>query len=68
MSDIGCVGSIIEDTIDVLRMMYENKELSEEKLRFAMILLNSIYVNCKEQKIDLELMEYYILYMNKWTS
>jgi len=66
MSDVRCIGSIIEDTIDVLRIMYENKELSEEKLQFAMILLKSIDTNCKEESIDLGIMESYLEYMNKW--
>ena len=67
MGDVGCIGSIIEDMIDVLRIMHENNEISEEKLQFAMILLKNIHINCKEQSIDLGILEFYEEYMDKWT-
>ena len=67
MGDAGCIGSIIEDTLEALIMMYERNELSKEKLKFAWILLKSINKDCEEQSIDLDIMDY-LNYMEELVS
>ena len=65
MGDAGAIGSIIEDTIFVLKDMFDNDELSEDKLVFALILLNTINQNAMEQNIDLCIDDEYISYIQE---
>lgn len=65
MSDAGAIGVILEEMIDVLKYMYDNEELSEEKLKFGLIIIKSISDNCKEQKIDLAIGQEYKDYIKE---
>lgn len=65
MSDAGAIGVILEDMIDILKDMYDNEELSEEKLKFGLIIIKSISDNCKEQKIDLAIGQEYKDYIKE---
>mgnify|MGYP003289730119 CR=1 FL=1 len=66
MGDAGAIGSILEDMIDILYTMYSRGELSEDKLKFAMILFHNLCYNCNENHIDLYMNEKYIQYMEGW--
>ena len=66
MSDAGAIGSIMEDTIYVVRCMNNCGELSDDKLKCILLTLNNINDSAMEQGIDLCIDEEYITYIKEY--
>lgn len=63
MSDVGCIGSILEDMIWVLKQMNSNDDLTGDKLRFGLILIDYLNQECVKNHIDLGIGEEYTKYI-----
>lgn len=63
MSDVGAIGSILEDMICVLKDMNEKGELSDNSFHACLIMIVSINYQCKKLNIDLGMEKEYFDYI-----